>query len=93
MAVVFNTERLVTTLMHKKIPMVVYEYKPAHRFSNEDDCLGKSGLVFKKKVEILKLADGDTSMTNIYAKRAIYYIRHIPMEELPKKIIISPKLM
>lgn len=80
--------------MHKKIPMVVYEYKPTHRFSNEDDCLGEIRFNFQEKtVEILKLADGDTSMTNIYAKRAIYYIRHIPMEELPKKINISPKLM
>ena len=45
--------------MHKKIPMVVYEYKPTHRFSNEDDCLGEIRFNFQEKtVEILKLADG-----------------------------------
>lgn len=85
---------LKQTTIHKKIPIVVYEYKPVHRFSNEDDCHGEIQFNFQEKtVEILKLADGDTSMTNIYVKRAIYYIRHIPMEELPKKVSISLKLI
>ena len=78
---------------NKKIAVAVYEYKAVHRYANDDDEWGGIRFDFSAgTAQIAKLADGDTSRTNIYAKIAIRQILKLSMSELPKKLTIPFEL-
>lgn len=78
---------------NKKIATAAYEYKAVHRYANDDDELGEIRFDFSAgTAEIVKLADGDTSRMNVFAKIAIRQILKISVSELPKKLTIPFEL-
>ena len=77
----------------KKIAAVAYEYKAVHRYANDDDEWGEIRFDFSfGTAEIVKLADGDLSRTNVFAKIAIRQILKLSISELPKKLTIPFEL-
>ena len=78
---------------NKKIAAAAYEYKAVHRYANDDDEWGEIRFDFSAgTAEIVKLADGDLSKTNVFAKIAIRQILKLSMSELPKKLTIPFEL-
>ena len=74
---------------NKKIAAAAYEYKAVHRYANDDDEWGEIRFDFSAgTAEIIKLADGDLSRTNVFAKIAIRQILKLSVSELPKKLTI-----
>ena len=78
---------------NKKIAAAAYESKAVHRYANDDDEWGEIRFDFSAgTAEIVKLADGDLSKTNVFAKIAIRQILKLSMSELPKKLTIPFEL-
>ncbi len=78
---------------NKKIAAAAYEYKAVHRYANDDDEWGQIRFDFSAgTAQIVKLADGDLSRTNVFAKIAIRQILKLSMSELPKKLTIPFEL-
>lgn len=78
---------------NKKIAAAAYEYKAVHRYASDDDEWGEIRFDFSAgTAQIVKLADGDTSRTNVFAKIAIRKILKLSMNELPKKLTIPFEL-
>lgn len=74
---------------NKKIAAAVYEYRAVHRFADSDDEWGEIRFDFcEGTAEIVRLADGDTSLTKVFANTAIRHILRMEAEELPKKVTI-----
>ena len=73
------------TKRKKKIATAVYEYQA--------DCDGEWGeIVFdfgNGTAEIVRLADWDTMISNVFAKRAIRYLLDCENEKLPKKTVFA----
>ncbi|WP_444876666.1 hypothetical protein, partial [Bacteroides heparinolyticus] len=73
------------TKRKKKIATAVYEYQA--------DCDGEWGeIVFDfehSTAEIIRLADWDTMISNVFAKRAIRYLLDYENEKLPKETIMA----
>lgn len=69
----------------KKIAAAVYEYQA--------DCDGEWGEIqfdFEKgTAEIIRLADWDTTVTNIFAKRTIQFLLDCRADKLPKETMIA----
>ena len=90
---VVGVVELKLTKKNKKIAAVAYEYKAVHRYVSDDDEWGEIRFDFSAgTVQIVKLADGDLSRTNVFAKIAIRQIRKLSMIELPKKLTIPFEL-
>lgn len=71
----------------------MYEYKAVHRYANDDDEWGEIRFDFSAgTAEIVKLADGDLSRSNVFAKTAIRQILKLSVSELPKKLTIPFEL-
>ena len=84
---------LKLTDKNKKIAAAAYEYKAVHRYVNDDDEWGEIRFDFSAgTAEIIKLADGDLSRSNVFAKIAIRQILKLSMSELPKKLTIPFEL-
>ena len=78
---------------NKKIAAAAYEYKAVHRYANDDDEWGEIRFDFSAgTAEIVKLADGDMSKTNVFVKIAIRQIQKLSISELPKKLTIPFEL-
>ena len=78
---------------NKKIAAASYQYKAVHRYANDDDEWGEIRFDFSAgTAQIVKLADGDLSRTNVFAKIAIRQILKFSMSELPKKLTIPFEL-
>lgn len=78
---------------NKKIAAAAYGYRSVHRYANDDDEWGEIRFDFSAgTAEITKLADGNLSRTNVFAKIAIRQIRKLSMSELPKKMTIPFEL-
>ena len=90
---VLGVVELELTDKNKKTAAVAYEYKAVHRYANDDDEWGQIRFDFSAgTAEIVKLADGDLSRTNVFAKIAIRQILKLSMSELPKKLMIPFEL-
>ena len=90
---VLGVVELKLTDKNKKISAAAYEYKAVHRYANDDDEWGEIRFDFSAgTAEIVKLADGDLSRTNVFAKIAIRQILKFSMGELPKKLTIPFEL-
>ena len=77
----------------QKIAAAAYEYKAVHRYVSDDDEWGEIRFDFSAgTAQIVKLADGDMSKTNVFAKIAIRQILKLSMSELPKKLTIPFEL-
>lgn len=78
---------------NKKIAAAAYQYKAVYRYANDDDEWGEICFDFSAgTAQIVKLADGDMSRTNVFAKIAIRQILKLSMSELPKKLTIPFEL-
>ena len=78
---------------NKKIATATYEYRAVHRYVSDDDEWGEIRFDFSSgTAQIVKLADGDLSRTNVFAKIAIRQILKLSMSELPKKLTIPFEL-
>ena len=92
-ACVLGVVELKLTEKNKKIAAAAYEYKAVHRYANDDDEWGEIRFDFSAgTAEIVKLADGDLSRSNVFAKNAIRQILKLSMSELPKKLTIPFEL-
>lgn len=90
---VLGVVELKLTDKNKKIAAAAYEYKAVHRYANDDDEWGEIRFDFSAgTAQIVKLADGDLSRTNVFAKIAIRQILKLSMSELPKKLTIPFEL-
>ena len=90
---VVGVVELKLTEKNKKIAAVAYEYKAVHRYVSDDDEGGEIRFDFSAgAAEIVKLADGDMSRTNVFAKIAIRQILKLSISELPKKLTIPFEL-
>ena len=90
---VLGVVELKLTEKNKKIAAAAYEYKAVHRYASDDDEWGEIRFDFSAgTAQIVKLADGDTSRTNVFAKIAIRKILKLSMNELPKKLTIPFEL-
>lgn len=90
---VLGVVELKLTEKNKKIAAAAYEYRAVHRYANDDDEWGEIRFDFSAgTVKIIKLADGDLSRTNVFAKIAIHQILKLSMSELPKKLMIPFEL-
>ena len=90
---VLGVVELKLTDKNKKIAAAAYEYKAVHRYANDDDEWGEIRFDFSAgAAEIIKLADGDLSRTNVFAKIAIRQILKLSISELPKKLMIPFEL-
>ena len=77
---------------NKKIAAAAYWYRAVHRYANDDEW-GEIRFDFSAgTAQIVKLADGDFSRTNVFAKIAIRQILKLSMSELPKKLTIPFEL-
>ena len=86
---VLGVVELKLTEKNKKIAAAAYEYKAVHRYANDDDEWGEICFDFSDGIaQIVKLADGDMSKTNMFAKITIRKILELSMSELPKKLTI-----
>ena len=64
-----------------------------YRYANDDDEWGELRFDFSAgTAQIVKLADGDMSKTNVFAKIAIRQILKLSVSELPKKLTIPFEL-
>ena len=78
---------------NKKIAAAAYGYRAVHQYANDDDYWGEIRFNFSVgTAEITKLADGDLSRSNVFAKIAIRQILKLSMSELPKKLTIPFEL-
>lgn len=78
---------------NKRITAAAYGYRAVHQYANDDDDWGEIRFNFSVgTAEITKLADGDLSRSNVFAKIAIRQIRKLSMSELPKKMTIPFEL-
>lgn len=83
---------LKLTEKNKKIAAAAYWYRAVHRYANDDEW-GEIRFDFSAgTAQIVKLADGDFSRTNVFAKIAIRQILKLSMSELPKKLTIPFEL-
>lgn len=90
---VLGVVELKLTDKNKKIAAAAYEYKAAHRYANDDDEWGEIRFDFSvRTAQIVKLADGDLSRSNVFAKIAIRQILTLSVSELPKKLTIPFEL-
>ena len=90
---VLGVVELKLTEKNKKIAAAAYEYRAVHQYANDDDEWGEIRFDFSAgTAEITKLADGDLSRSNVFARIAIRQIRKLSMGELPKKITIPFEL-
>jgi len=90
---VLGVVELKLTDKNKKIAAAAYEYKAVHRYANDDDEWGEIRFDFSvRTAQIVKLADGDLSRSNVFAKIAIRQILKLSMSELPKKLTIPFEL-
>ena len=90
---VLGVVELRLTDKNKKIAAAAYEYKAVHRYANNDDKWGEIRFDFSTgTAEITKLADGDFSRSNVFAKIAIRQILNFSTSELPKKLTIPFEL-
>ncbi len=81
------------TEKNKKIPAAAYKYKAVHRYANDNDEWGEIRFDFSAgTAQIAKLADGDLSRTNVFAKIAIRQILKLSVSKLPKKLTIPFEL-
>lgn len=86
---VLGVVELKLTEKNKKTAVAAYGYRAVHRYANDDDEWGEIRFDFSAgTAEITKLADGDLSRSNVFAKIAIRQIRILSMGELPKKLTI-----
>lgn len=90
---VLGVVELKLTDKNKKIAAAAYEYKAVHRYANDDDEWGEIRFDFSvRTAQIVKLADGDLSRSNVFAKIAIRQILTLSVSELPKKLTIPLEL-
>ena len=90
---VLGVVELKLTDKNKKIAAAAYEYKAVHRYANDDDEWGEIRFDFSvRTAQIAKLADGDLSRSNVFAKIAIRQILTLSVSELPKKLTIPFEL-
>ena len=90
---VLGVVELKLTEKNKKIAAAAYEYKAVHRYANDDDEWGEIRFDFSvRTAQIVKLADGDLSRSNVFAKIAIRQILTLSVSELPKKLTIPFEL-
>ena len=90
---VLGVVELKLTDKNKKVAAAAYEYKAVHRYANDDDEWGEIRFDFSAgAAKIVKLADGDLSRTNVFAKIAIRQILKLSLSELPKKLTIPFEL-
>ena len=90
---VLGVVELKLTEKNKKIAAAAYEYKAVHRYANDDDEWGEIRFDFSAgTAQITRLADGDLSRSNIFAKIAIRQILKLSISELPKKMTIPFEL-
>lgn len=90
---VLGVVELKLTDKNKIIAAATYEYKAVHRYANDDDEWGEICFNFSAgTAQIVKLADGDMSKTNVFAKIAIHKILELSISELPKKLVIPVEL-
>lgn len=90
---VLGVVELKLTDKNKKIAAAAYEYKAVHRYANDDDEWGEIRFDFSvRTAQIVKLADGDLSRSNVFAKIAIRQILTLSVSELPKKLTIPFEL-
>ena len=90
---VLGVVELKLTDKNKKIAAAAYEYKAVHRYANDDDEWGEIRFDFSvRTAQIVKLADGDLSRSNVFAKIAIRQILTLSVSELPKKFTIPFEL-
>lgn len=90
---VLGVVELKLTDKNKKIAAAAYEYKAVHRYANDDDEWGETRFDFSvRTAQIVKLADGDLSRSNVFAKIAIRQILTLSVSELPKKLTIPFEL-
>ena len=90
---VLGVVELKLTDKNKKIAAAAYQYKAVYRYANDDDEWGEICFDFSAgTAQIVKLADGDMSRTNVFAKIAIRQILKLSMSELPKKLTIPFEL-
>lgn len=90
---VLGVVELKLTEKNKKIAATAYEYKAVHRYVSDDDEWGEIRFDFSAgAAEIVKLADGDMSRTNVFSKIAICQILKLSISELPKKLTIPLEL-
>ena len=86
---VLGVVELKLTDKNKKIAAAAYECKAVHRYVSDDDEWGEICFDFSDGIaQIVKLADGDMSKTNMFAKITIRKILELSMSELPKKLTI-----
>ena len=90
---VLGVVEMKLTEKNKKIAAAAYEYKAVHRYVSDDDDWGEIRFDFSAgTAQIVKLADGDMSRTNVFAKIAIRKILELSTSELPKKLAIPFEL-
>jgi len=90
---VVGVVELKLTEKNKKIAAAAYKYKAVHRYANDDDEWGENRFDFSAgTAQIVKLADGDLSRTNVFTKIAIRQILKFPMSELPMKLTLPFEL-
>ena len=90
---VLGVVELKLTDKNKKIAAAAYEYKAVHRYANDDDEWGEIRFDFSvRTAQIVKLAEGDLSRSNVFAKIAIRQILTLSVSELPKKLTIPFEL-
>lgn len=90
---VLGVVELKLTDKNKKIAAAAYEYKAVHWYANDDDEWGEIRFDFSvRTAQIVKLADGDLSRSNVFAKIAIRQILTLSVSELPKKLTIPFEL-
>ena len=69
---VLGVVELKLTDKNKKIAAAAYEYKAVHRYANDDDEWGEIRFDFSAgTAQIVKLADGDFSRTNVFASKIV----------------------
>ena len=90
---VLGMVELKLTDKNKKIAAAAYQYKAVHRYVSDDDEWGEIRFDFSAgTAQIVKLADGDMSKSNVFAKIVIRQILKLSMSELPKKLMIPFEL-
>ena len=83
---VLGVVELKLTDKNKKSPPL---HTSTKQYANDDDEWGEIRFDFSAgTAQIAKLADGDLSRTNVFAKIAIRQILKLSMSELPKKLTI-----
>ena len=82
---VLGVVELKLTDKNKKNAAAAYEYKAVHRYANDDDEWGEIRFDFSvRTAQIVKLADGDLSRSNVFAKIAIRQI----LDTVDKSVVL-----